>query len=228
MTNEMFLYVKIDDGLIIEDYTKDLSTLIKVTSEITIPAEYDGQPVVEIGNGAFVCEPSLRKVTIEEGIRQIDKDAFALCTNLRSVSLPASLEKLGNRAFASCEELCEVEFKSNPIFGEDVFDDDFKLPAELILANQICSLDITRPIKREWLQRVLRLACASADCPPWFTHAGAFALAAQNDCFRDVDAELLDELIEYCVKEKMVEQTAYLLELKKRKFGFKKGGEFDL
>ncbi|MDE6732312.1 MAG: hypothetical protein K2J77_05495, partial [Oscillospiraceae bacterium] len=41
-------------------------------------------------------------------------------------------------------------------------------------------------------------------------------------------AALLDLLIKFAVERKKTEFTAYLLDLKNRKFGFKNGGDFDL
>ena len=181
---------------------------------------------MEIGKDAFTSAWALHKITISEGIRRIADYGFAHCKNLRSVSFPASLEEIGNYAFHYCGELCDVEFKSSPNIGEFAFRYDHKLPAELILAGQVGSLDLTRPIGNHVLQKELRLAC-EMDYLPWFSHAGAFALAAKNDSFRDVDAELLDGLIDYSARENRPELTAYFLDLKKRKFGFT-GDDLDL
>lgn len=209
----------------LEKYLKKDDTTI---TELEIPENYNGLPVVEIGREAFAHSQYLEKVTISEDIRRIDDGAFRCCKMLRSVNLPASLEEIGENTFSMCEELREVEFRSDPSLGEEVFYTDLNLPAELILAGKIRSLDIARPIKIERLKKDLDLACMFNHHLPWFTHSGAFALAAENDCFREIDAELLDGLIEYCTREKMIEQTAYFLELKKRKFGFDGGGNFEL
>lgn len=228
MTNELYYFKKTKGGLILTGYRQNFYFEQGEISEITIPSEHDGLPVIEIGKDAFTSAWALHKITIAEGIRRIDEYGFAHCKNLRSVSFPASLEEIGNYAFYYCGELREAEFKSSPSLGEFVFRYDFKLPAELILAGQTGSLDITRPIVNDRLKKELRLAREIENYLPWFTHLGAFALAAENDSFREVEAETLDELTEYTVSANMPELTAYFLELKRRKFGFKKDGDFDL
>lgn len=53
-----------------------------------------------------------------------------------------------------------------------------------------------------------------------------FPLAEKHGMLRR--EPLVDGLIEYSAEQKKPEITAYLLELKRRKFGFKKGGDLDL
>ena len=196
-------------------------------SEITIPGEHDGLPVVAVGGGALRFSEPLRKVTISEGIRRIGVTAFSDCANLRSVSFPSTLEEIEEMAFDYCENLCEVKFKSNPSFGLFAFGENQKLPAEIILAGQVGSLDLAQPIGNDRLQWELNRAWDMGDYSPWFFHAGAFALAAQNDCFREITEELLDALLKYSKEHNTPEITAYFLNLKKLKFGFT-GGDLDL
>ena len=94
------------------------------------------------------------------------------------------------------------------------------IPAETILAGQVGSFDLEQPIEEERLKFEISRAWDFKDYPPWFLHTGALALAAENDGFRELGADLLDELIDYCVRNNHPEQTAYFRDLKRRKFGF--------
>ena len=219
MNNNLYYFEKTKRGLVLTGYAQNYYFEEGHISELTLPAEYNGTPVVEIGKDAFTCAWALHKITIPEGIRRIADYSFAHCKNLRSVSFPETLESIGAYAFHYCVELCEAEFKSSPSIGEFAFRYDYKLPAETILAGQVGSFDLTRPLSSVVLQKELRLA-AEMDYMPWFSHAGAFALAAENDSFREIGAELLDGIIDYSVKAKRPELTAYFLELKKQKIGF--------
>lgn len=230
MKDKMFEYERVDGGYIITRFSDDPNE-----DEVTIPAEFERRPVVEIGEAAFGLSRYLEKVSVPEGVRRIGKFAFHDCKCLRCVSLPTSLEELGRGAFAVCGELREVKLGSCPSFGEGVFNNDYKLPAELFLAGLVCSLDITQPLNENMLRNEISFAnFVSKDeheiaFTPWFrARRDVFALAAENDCFREIEAEPLDLFIEYSIRENLTELTAYLLDLKNRKFGFNGGDNFEL
>ncbi|MDE6726770.1 MAG: leucine-rich repeat domain-containing protein [Oscillospiraceae bacterium] len=252
--DELFRFEKVWGRYILAEYIQKDNTEI---TEIAIPAEYCGKPVAEIGDEAFRRSLHLQKVTVPEGIRRICGRAFVGCESLRRVSFPASLEALGIHSFAFCTELCDVEFRSDPSFEMCVFAYDIKLPAELVLASELQSLDLTRAFYED----VLYNETCSTIVPSmsWLLHRpDVLALAAKNNCFRDIsepqllqffskliehdcmeqlriagendvfNGALLDELTEYSVRQNKPEITAYLLDLKKRKFGFMPESEFDL
>ena len=220
--DKIFEFKETDGGYILTKYNRFLHE-----TEITTPSEYNGQPIVEIGSGAFVNSCSLQKVAVSEGVRSIGADAFSGCKALRSVILPSSLKVIGSAAFCECKALCEVEFKSYPKFGGNVFRRDPKLPADITLMGRVRSRDITRPLDIELLRDEIKLANGMSSYEPWFSRTDVVALAAENGCFRDIDAELLDALTEYSVSHNKPELTAYFLDLKRRKFGFT-GGDPDL
>lgn len=96
-------------------------------SVVLLPAS-----VEEIGEGAFICCNSLKKVTIRGkvkkvgalafaacrnlesveflGVNEIEDRVFANCPNLKSVSFPSCLVKLGTLLFDGCTKLQSVEF----------------------------------------------------------------------------------------------------------------------
>lgn len=227
MKDELFEFEEIEGGYILSNFSmKNFSGDLTFT-EITVPAEHEGRAVLEIGKYAFIHAAGLQKVTISEGVRRIGEFSFNICTSLRSVSLPSTLNEIDRGAFYSCGELREVTLRSSPRFGEYVFRHDLKLPAELVLAGELCSLDLTRPLDGVMLRDELLMARGVSYYMPWFCRRDVFALAAENDCFRDVEAAVLDELVEYTIRTKRPELTAYFLSLKNRIFGFT-GDDLDL
>ena len=59
-----------------------------ITGDFTVPAEIDGYPVVEIGEGAFAKQTGLTSVTISEGIETVGSDCFSDCYNLVKLTVP--------------------------------------------------------------------------------------------------------------------------------------------
>ena len=96
-------------------------------TELIIPAEHRGKPVVEIANEAFYAKNinnpiTVTKVTIPDTIRSIGDGAFHSCRNLISVVIPDSVESIGDAAFAECDNLREVKLPSTlEIIENDVF-----------------------------------------------------------------------------------------------------------
>lgn len=196
-------------------------------------------------------------MTIPEGVRRIGECAFQNCESLRSVSFPASLEVLSVRSFQFCGELREVEFKSDPGFGLYVFDQDFKLSAELILAGPVCSRNLTLPLNSDMLGNEIGWAnCLKAYRVTFFERPDVLELAVKNGCLANSDttglfkffidkgrfdllhtaeryglfddSEFVDRFVEYAVERKNAEAGAYFPELKNRKFGFDGGDNFSL
>ena len=81
-------------------------------TEITIPSHINGVSVASVGEDAFSLNKSLRKVTIEEGIREIGPSAFYSCTSLTEISLPTSLQSIRSSAFYGCTGLAEISLPS--------------------------------------------------------------------------------------------------------------------
>lgn len=257
--DELFRFKETEDGCIITEFYQNnyFGNKDEIVTETEIPDKYKGTPVTAIGSGAFVSACYLQKVTIPEGVRHIGEGAFQNCESLRSVSFPASLEKLGSRSFQFCGELREAEFKSNPSFGLYVFDRDFKLPAEIILAGLVCSRDLTLPLNSVMLENEIAWAYSlRAYRITLFERPDVFELAAKNGCLTHIDteslfkvfidkerfdllriaeryglfddAEFVDRFVEYSVERKNAEAGAYFLDLKRRKFGFDGGDKFTL
>lgn len=213
------------------------------------------ESVLFIGDDAFVNCTSLEAAELSEGIETIGDRAFAM-TGLKSVKLPKSLKRLGNYAFQFCRALESVEFGSAPSeFGFRVFHNCDSLPAETYVMGLVRSTDITSPIRRADFQESIYIdSYIDADCE--YLRTGVFELLAKNNCFRNCrvkdlfsemlrqgstdlipvageygllsNAELVDTLTDYCAERGKPEITAYLLDLKNRRFGFEGRRDLEL
>ena len=79
----------------------------------TVPATYEGKPVVAIGASAFEMCESLMTVTLPESITSIGESAFLGCTSLLSFALPDSVTSIGNFAFYGCYNLASFAVSEN-------------------------------------------------------------------------------------------------------------------
>ncbi len=78
------------------------------TRQITIPATYEGKPVLMVDNGGFQNCDFLEKITLPEGMLFIGEEAFKNCSALWSVTVPSSVWLINKRAFYSCGYLTQI------------------------------------------------------------------------------------------------------------------------
>jgi len=83
------------------------------TGGVSIPAQWDGLPVIAIGEGAFDGCLELERILLPETIETIGARAFAGCSRIRELQMPASLANLGQEAFADCPALESIVFAGN-------------------------------------------------------------------------------------------------------------------
>lgn len=102
--SEGMIYTKTDDkqGYILVDMGDCTDT------DVIIPAEYDGLPVVNIGDRAFYDKKEILSVTIPDSVHVIGSQAFHLCQNLKKVNIPSSVTVIDNYAFDMCVKLESV------------------------------------------------------------------------------------------------------------------------
>lgn len=92
------------------DYTENDSGEIIITGykgideEIVLPVTIEGKPVVQIGYSAFADASDITKVTIPEGIRDIDNAAFMGC-GIKEITIPSTVKRIGGAAFRNCPSL---------------------------------------------------------------------------------------------------------------------------
>lgn len=115
------------------------------SENVAIPDNFDGFPVVSIGEDAFKKKDSVISVTIPDSVTYIDRYAFYSCSKLKSVVIgksvetisvcafydckslekiviPDSVKKIGSSAFYECENLTSVDFgNSLEEIGDEAF-----------------------------------------------------------------------------------------------------------
>ena len=94
------IYISEEGNISIKDY--------KGSSEnVEIPDNFDGFPVVSIGQNAFQKEDVV-SVTIPDSVTYIGWGAFSSCSKLKSVVIGKSVETISESAFSYCESLEKI------------------------------------------------------------------------------------------------------------------------
>ncbi len=113
----------------------------KAGSDLVIPPELAGYPVIAIGNSAFYSNNVIETVTIPASVKLIDVSAFknceklksavfeenspvkviydntfSGCINLESVILPDSLECIESEAFSDCKKLKSIDLPETLVY----------------------------------------------------------------------------------------------------------------
>lgn len=89
----------------------------------TVPAMYEGKPVVAIGDGVFQKCTSLMSVSLPDSIVSIGDSAFGGCESLISFALPRGLKSVGTLAFYGCYNLANFTVPEQlEVIGSDAFD----------------------------------------------------------------------------------------------------------
>lgn len=101
-------FEKQEGGYAVTDYQPTL--LEQQTAEV--PAQYQGQPVVAIGEGAFQSQKKLRAVVLPASVKSIGKQAFRDCESLCQIQLPEGLQIIDSGAFMNCKELEQIALPS--------------------------------------------------------------------------------------------------------------------
>lgn len=105
-TDEVLTYSYVDGGVSIVDCDEGIT-------ELTIPEDVGGYPIVAIGDEAFANCSNLKSLTIQASVKTIGVNAFTNCTALTAITLPESVTKLGDAAFYNCSALAEVNLSDN-------------------------------------------------------------------------------------------------------------------
>lgn len=110
-----FLYKTVSGAVTITGYTGPGGTVI-------IPATIEGLPVTAIGSAAFLGNPKVINVTIDDSVRSIGMQAFQHCIGLMTVSIGKGVTSIGNDAFDSCNNLTNVMMSDGVTsLGENAF-----------------------------------------------------------------------------------------------------------
>lgn len=74
-------------------------------TEVVIPGEYEGSPVIAVMDYAFSNITTLKKVQLPDTVTQIGAAAFDGCTSLEDINLTGSIEVIYESAFRNCANL---------------------------------------------------------------------------------------------------------------------------
>lgn len=186
----------------------------------------------EIRSIAFE-DTNLKSVVLPKSLTRIFSEAFKFCEKLESVTFN-SRPSLGEKVF-----FCSFELPADITLMGLVNSLDLSKPLDADAFNNAFD---DKASKTGWRYERLK-----------YTRPDVFELAAKNDCFRSVDVsvvlkalikkddakslhiaeeydvfktrDIVDECVKYSAELGKTEITAYLLELKSRKFGFKGGDD---
>lgn len=208
---------------------------------VTIP-----ESICRLGGGAFRECTALESIRVPGSILQIPAAAFLDCTALHSAELCEGIRSIGSNAFRSCTALESISLpKSLQSIESCAFIDSPKLPPEIILMGLIRCPDLTLPIKVlhdiEWesalrpdvFSLALKLGGFGSNLNERVLFRIAergpsedFVLAAQAGLLDS--AEFTDKLLKRSSAAENAETAAWLLEYKRRKFGFVTEDDYEL
>lgn len=195
-------------------------------TEVEIPAEYNGCPVTDINRYCFWDCKYLRRVYIPDipgGSITINRFAFENCPELRHIRLPKEV-RIQTPGFLDCPKLdpqvVMAGLIGNPMDLSEPFGFIPRLEWDDILRPDVFELAVKYDSFKKIGTEMLFKQIVSRGL---FSHFEALEKAGKSP-----SAEETDALIKFSSENGYTEMTAYLLEYKRQKFGFKKGGEFDL
>ncbi len=85
-------------------------------TEVVIPSEIEGMPVITIRNFAFQSCRNLVHLTIPDSVTSMSANAFFICVNLTDVTVGSGMRKgLGFETFSYCEKLTNINVSNDNI-----------------------------------------------------------------------------------------------------------------
>ena len=82
-------------------------------TELTIPSEYNGEPITDLSPNVFQDSKHLRSIYVPDSVKRIWGCAFEGCTALEKVRLPEKLNMFNSYIFWKCTSLKEVILPKN-------------------------------------------------------------------------------------------------------------------
>ncbi len=96
--------------------------LCGTVSELTVPAVYNGLPVVAIGDSVFTNHSELTSIVLPDSLQSIGDYAFSSCRGIKSITIPDSVTSIGVSAFYGCQALETVQL---PLGITEIADNTF-------------------------------------------------------------------------------------------------------
>ena len=92
-------------------------------SEVTVPAEINGEPVLYLAEGCFAYCDEITTVHLPDSLEIIGHDAFFGCSAMRGIYIPDSVTYIGEAAFYDCTALEAISIPYNVHYIDlDAFD----------------------------------------------------------------------------------------------------------
>ena len=107
--NGEFEYIETDSGIKIVKY-------IGAAEKVTIPAQIDNKPVIEICKAAFRSNHFIELVNIPNFVTSIGDWTFDDCGSLKSINIPNSVISIGYQAFRGCTSLKSINIPNSVIY----------------------------------------------------------------------------------------------------------------
>ncbi|MDE6728776.1 MAG: leucine-rich repeat domain-containing protein, partial [Oscillospiraceae bacterium] len=116
---ELFRFEETEGGYALVEYIQKDNMEI---TEIEIPAEYNGLPVVLIENGVFEFAKGINRAVLPDTVTKIGDWTFYGAENLESVHIPDGVSEIGDFAFGGCCKLYDVNIPDALVsIGVDAF-----------------------------------------------------------------------------------------------------------
>ena len=98
-------YVEYNNGYKLVSYTQAFNDN---TTEISVPAQYEGKYVVAIDDKAFYKNKKIKKVIIPDTVTELGSSVFKECRKLESVELSKNTSVMGGECFKDCKSLTAI------------------------------------------------------------------------------------------------------------------------
>ena len=78
-------------------------------THITIPEEFDGNPVAILGDASFIDHKNMISVTLPNDLFGLESAPFFDCESLEECIIPKNVQRISGNSFYGCSSLTEIE-----------------------------------------------------------------------------------------------------------------------
>lgn len=82
-------------------------------TDVVIPSTYNGKPVTNIAEDAFVWNDTIISIVIPDSVTSIERHAFFSCSALVTINIPDSVTSIGEFIFMDCVSLENIDVDEN-------------------------------------------------------------------------------------------------------------------
>lgn len=205
------------------------------------------ESVCRIGGGAFRECARLESVRVSGSVRQLPAAIFFGCSTLKSAELDEGVEVIGSNAFRKCTSLESITLpKSLRSIESCAFLESPRLPAEVVMMGLAGSTDSAKPFKHyvefDWENALrpdvfnLALKYGSYDSNRDLALLQIvkrdlteyFKFVEQAGWLENKDEDYIERIMSIAVSFRKTEAAAWLLDYKRRRFGFNGGNDLEL